>query len=321
MRINSDTDIQIVMKAGGRGTAGADKTELQPANINGKKGFFAGNIGSTGKGRYGEMIERRRQQAQKEIRRLIGDVWESDKKLDDDISELKNKAGELTAQNKELKETIQNSEAEREALKAEYRIDDDSEEQKELELLQRAKKPVSDLSMEEWVKVGEIQARGLTDYQERSLQKYKYEEACKEKAQDNQDEIEESLGTVRATKQERLKKNPMLKAQDEAEAIAKAASDDIIGMLRKEATDHIDEEYAKKMEEAKKKAEKKEEEEELKAEREEKKEALEKHIEELTEKLTENAAGADVQKEIQALLDQLKLLHEDIKGSSVDANI
>lgn len=322
MRVNNNTDIQALAKSDTAGMSRREKAAAKAASgVNGRKGFFAGNIGSNGNGGYAEMIERRRKQAQKEIRKLIADTWDGDRKLDSDIEELRNKAGELKTENKELNDTIKASEAEREALKAEYGIEDGSEEQKELELLQRASEPIPHLSMEEWDKYSEIMARGLTDYQQRSLEKYSYEADCREKLQNNQDEIEESLGTVRATKQARLEKDPMLEAQGTAEEIAKAASKDIIGMLQKEATEHINEEYEKNLEAAKKKAEKKEEEEELKAERDEKKEELEKHIEELTEKLASNSLSDEAQKEIQEMLDRLKLLDEDIKGSAVDANI
>lgn len=321
MRVNNNSDIQALANADRTGMSRREKAAAKAASANGKKGFFAGNICSNGNGGYAEMIERRRRQAKKEIRKIISDAWEGDKKIDSDISELRNKASELKSENKEINETIKNSEAEREALKAEYGIKDDSEEQKELELLQRANEPIPHLSMEEWDKYSEIMARGLTDYQQRSLEKYNYETQCREKLQDNQDEIEGNLGTVRATKQARLEKDPMLEAQGAADEIAAAASKDIIGMLQKEATEHINEEYEKNIEAAKKKAEKKEEEEKLKDERDEKKEQLEKHIEELTEKLASNSLSDDAQKEIQEMLDRLKLLDEDIKGSAVDANI
>ncbi|MCM1308865.1 MAG: hypothetical protein NC223_09740 [Butyrivibrio sp.] len=321
MRVNNNTDIRLQTAADTAGMSRREKAAARAASGGGKKGFFAGNIGSTGQGDYAERIEKRRKQAQKEIKKIIGDAWEGDKKIDADIAQLRSKAAELKSENRELEETIKNSEAEREALKAEYGIEDGSEEQKELELLQRAQDPIANLSKEEWDKYSEITARGLTDYQQRSLEKYKYETECREKLQNNKLEIEGNLGTVRATKQARLEKDPMLEAQGAAEAVAEAASKDIIGMLKQEATEHIDEEYEKNLEAAKKKAEKKEEEEKLKAERDEKKEQLEKHIKELTEKLASGSVSEDAQKEIQEMLDRLKLLDEDIKGSAVDANV
>ncbi len=324
MRVNSDTDVQLLMKteAGGAGEAHASRRRSAEK---GKKAFFAGNIVSTGKGSYGEKIEKRRMQAQKEIKKLIGDTWSSDKKLDSDVQELRDEASKLKADTKELREKVDGFEEQRAALKEEYGIEDGSEEQRELELLMKEHdsegKPV-DWTEEELDKLGEIHSRGLTDYQAKSLEIYKYEDPAKEEIAKNESKIEGNYSTVRATKQARLESgDPMLKTQDAAEAIAKAASKDIIGMLKDEAVDHMEEEYEKNLEEAREKAEKKEEEEELRAERKEKKEKLEEELKELTEKLADDGGSADTQKKIQEILDRLKLIDEDIKGSVVDANV
>lgn len=320
MRVNNNSELQALTKNGGTRMSRRERAIAAAEAEKNRKAFFAGNSGAAGKNDYAQRVENRRRQAKKEIKKLIGDVWDNDKKLDNDMAELRNKAGELKAENNDLRDTIKNSEAEREAFKAEYGISDDSEEQKELELLQRAAERIPDLSVEEWDKYNEIMSRGLTDYQQRSFEKYKYEVDCREKLRGNESEIEESFGTVRATKQARLEKDPMLEAQDAADKIAAAASKDIVGILKQEAIDHVDEENEKNLEAAKKQKEKKEEEEERIAERKEKREALEKHIEELTEKLSSGSVSEDVKKDIQELLDRLKLLDEDIKGSMIDAN-
>lgn len=315
MRVGNDTDINIMLKAGNAQATGAGR------NAKGKKAFFAGNMGQTGNDRYGKMIEHRRKQAQKEIKKLIGDVWEGDTKLDNDIKELRDDAAKRVAENKEMNDVVKDFEEQRAALKEEYRIEDGSEEQKELELLMKEKDDFGHLTMDELNKLGEIHSRGLTDYQAQSLEIYDYEKPYKSDIRDNELAIEENYATVRETKRERLKSDPMLAAQGQAEEIAAAASKDIMGMLKQQSMDHIEEEYEKRIEAAKKKAEEKEEQEELKAEREEKKEQLEEHIEELTQNLAENAVSPETQKEIQEILDKLKLLNEDIKGSKVDANI
>lgn len=117
---------------------------------------------------------------------------------------------------------------------------------------------------------------------------------------------------------DRLKSTPMLKAQDAAEEIMEAANDEILGMLMEEAKDHIDEEQEKREEEAEKIAEKKEEQEEQLDKSKEKSEELE----EVTDAIREAASdSADVQKELDDILEKLKLLKEDLKGAKVDQKL
>ncbi len=129
-------------------------------------------------------------------------------------------------------------------------------------------------------------------------------------------EIEAQNLAIRDTKLERLKKSPMLKATKEAEAIKEAAEDEIFGMLIEEARDHIDEKREEQEEQAEKIEEKKEaEEEKLEQARE-----REDDMEELSE-IVQDSGSDDIQKEIDDILEKLKLIDEDLKGASVDAQI
>ncbi|MCM1327148.1 MAG: hypothetical protein NC094_11445 [Bacteroidales bacterium] len=116
----------------------------------------------------------------------------------------------------------------------------------------------------------------------------------------------------------RLKSSPMLKAEETAEDIMEAASEEILGMLMEEAKDHIDEEQEKREEQAEKIAEEKEKKEEQIEKSKEKNEELE----EVTEAIGEVAADSeDVQKELNDILDKMKLLKEDLKGAKVDEKL
>lgn len=158
--------------------------------------------------------------------------------------------------------------------------------------------------------------------------------------------IGENAG-IRAVRIENLKHHAMLDAQQEADKINEAASQEAIGMLTGEAQDHIQEELEKKKEEAEKKAEEKEEQEEKIEERKEEKEELQekieikqeenREVEEVKKEQRENAREqadiiedaqiystnqsslpSKVQVEIKAMLQKMKLLEEDIKGAKVD---
>ncbi len=144
-------------------------------------------------------------------------------------------------------------------------------------------------------------------------------EALKEyqKQYDNiKNEIMLEIGTIRATKIERLKSSPMLEAQKEVENIMEAAGDEIIGMLIQEAKDHIDEEKEEREEQAEKIAEKREEE----KERLEKSEEKSEEAEAITEMIRQSSSS-DLQREIEQMLDKLKLIEEDIKGAAVDTQL
>lgn len=121
------------------------------------------------------------------------------------------------------------------------------------------------------------------------------------------------------------KSQTMIKAQNTAEQIEESTRKEVVGMLLDEAKDHIDEEMEEKKDEALEKAEKeKEEEERIKKIKEEKDEK-----EEFTEQVADSAqlfteadsAMEDVQKAVKKVMDEMKLLEEDIKGAAVDASM
>ncbi len=102
---------------------------------------------------------------------------------------------------------------------------------------------------------------------------------------------------------ERLKSDPMVDAGKQSEEILKAANKDVYGELVKEAKNHIEE----KAEEEK--AEKRDEKEE---------EDTQETIETLD---SYNNPDPEIKKEIDDILDEFKLMQEDLKGAAVDKNI
>ena len=138
-------------------------------------------------------------------------------------------------------------------------------------------------------------------------------------------EIEMENSIIRATRLERLKKDPMVKAQKQAEEVMEAASEEIVGMLADEAKDHIDEEMEEKKEAAQEKAEEEKElEEKLEKikEKKEDQEELAEAIGELTEQTLQlDGVKTDVQEEIKDIVNKMKLLEEDIKGAVVDTTV
>ena len=218
-------------------------------------------------------------------------------------------------------------EADRAALRDTYGVDADSAEEKELKLLEkefRARQKGSDvqLTKEDMEEIAKIKAKGLTEYQSRSMEMLDYEKPYLDAAYEAKQGIEEENLTISAIKRELEKNTGMLKAQDKADAIEEAASKEIMGMLVDEAKEHIDEEAKEAEEKAKEKQEKEEElQEKIDAARERRKEE-----EELTEDIVESAQDLnvttaninDAQKDIKDMMNKLALVEEDMKGATVD---
>lgn len=302
-----------------------------------------------------DSILMRRQQAQKKAMKVVGDAWDADRKIDLDLEDRRNHIQELKGNIDESMELIDGCNAYKEELMETYGVSADSEEQKDLELLEkrmRSRQPESNvrLTKEEEERLAEIDKKPLTEYQQRALAIDNDISRYDSDINKAMAEIRGENGAIRAIKQERLKDHTMVDAQKEAEQINADASKQIIGMLIGETQDHIDEELAEKIEDAKEKAEEKEEQEEKleeqRTEKEEQQVQLEIKQEEnrnaeeikaeqrqrareqadLLEEMQGNTVlpssnTAEAQAQIREMLQRMKLLEEDLKGVNVDKKL
>ncbi len=275
-------------------------------------------------------VAQKRQQAREQAMKIVGDAWEGEQKLDADLESRRTRIRELTAEIGEYRKEIKWFDEERTRLQEVYGVSADSTEQKDLELLEKeldAKLPGKNVSLskEDRDRIAEIKANGLTEYQSRSLELKELSMDYERKIENLNQEIEIENSIISATKIERLKSSPMVKAQKQAEEVLEAASQEIIGMVLEEAKDHVDEELQEKVEAAKEQEEKKEILEERLEKIKEKKEQQEKLTEEIidaSEQLLQvDNMQTEVQKEVQEVLDKMKLLAEDIKGAKVDETV
>lgn len=298
-----------------------------------------------------DSILMRKQKAQGRAMKVIGDAWAGDKKINEGIEESKNRIRELQADIDEDYEFVEKCEAHKAQLMEEYGVEADSQEQKDLELLEKKNQSMTNpnicFSEEEEARLAELEDMPRTEYQQRCLDIDESADVYRSRINKAQREIIGQHASIRAVRQEKLKKDPMVGAQKEAKEIMEAASQEIIGMLAGEAQDHVQETLEEKQEEAKDKAEEEEEQEEKIEEVRENREELQEQLElERTEnretqkaeseqrenareqeELLENAAGyssggtsfsSEAQAEIKELLQKMKLLEEDLKGAKVD---
>lgn len=291
-------------------------------NDSDKKSIFAGGLNKAV-----DPILQKKQQAQKQAMKIVGDTFANDRKIDDDLDERR-------ARIKENREIIGKAKAElneiskqRDELRNRYGVEEDSQEQQDLKLLEKeidAQKPGGEvrLTKEEREQIEEIKKNGLTEYQTRSLEMKKSGESYETEIDEAEKVIYTENAVIASIKLERLKKDPMVDAQRNAKEIIDAARDEILGMLIDESKDHIDEEMEKKKEAAEKAEEKKEEQEE-KTEKKDEKEAQEEQFREQIQASTELMTKSDelmddVQRKVKKILDEMKLLEEDLKGAAVD---
>lgn len=297
-----------------------------------------------------DTIALKRERAQRQALKIVGDVFEGEKKADQDMQAMLDRVDELRGQRIADKESIQQMEAERGTLMELYGVSEDSEEYEDLELLRKEKESKNPslgitLTEEEEARLAQIHEAGLTGFQEEML-------SLDDDIREYEDKVTASEKSIEAiqqgwadTKLERLKKDPMLKTSEQAEEIMMQANKEIIGELQKEAMNHVEEKLQEVVEAAKEKAEKEKEEEEKLEERKEKKEEIEEAIEKAAENnassvvseepkasetvsrddmdtmVSYNSEEKDPNKELKKIVEELDLIMEDLKGIEVDTNI
>lgn len=295
MRINSDNNGLFV------------NGEYDVRERNGNN-FFAGNMNKVTDS-VSDRIDKKRKQAQAQAMKLIGDVFARDRKIDDGMARLEDEAAKLLDENGGLGDSIKNNIKERHDLMDEYGVSQDSQEQIDLELLEKreeSRKHGITLSDEENERLAGIDANGLTEYQARSMELYNQQSEMRDRFDDNKAAAEGMLGAVRNLQTERLKSNEMIDAQKAAEELNNAASKEIVGMLVDDARTSIDDKIREEKEKAEEKAEEKSE--------------KEKKEENKNDNVSYDGIK-EAQKEIQKIVDRMELLDEDIKGARVDTTL
>lgn len=265
-----------------------------------------------------------------EIFLLISDTLTKEKMIDADIQERMDHAKMLRSESGAAKREIALIDQQKEELRKAYGIAPDSQEQKEIEEMPLKKD------------------EPYTEYQMRALELESYKEpyrriiAICDRGYFDKAGILEEYAVIREMQRERLKKDPMLEASQQAEEILAAASDEIIGMLVEEAKEYIDE----KQQEEQKKAEERKEEEKKELEKVEEAREQRRELEEmlypqeaekrheppkesevlsgdiLTQSLLQmEELQSGVKQKMDSIIQNLNLAAEDLKGIRVDETL
>lgn len=267
-------------------------------------------------------IFQRKKEAREKAMKVVGDVFAGDLAIDEDLQKRRELVDELEAESLDLQKKIDAVSEEQHQLAKQYGITEDSVEQQELELVRKYRNSLMKgaLTPEERMQAAAIEARGLTEYQQRQLELDEAKSTYQEAFTANGQKIREENAIIRGTRQERLKHSPMVKAQKQAEDIMEAASEEIIGMVMDAAKEHIDEATEERKEEAEKIEEKREEQEAFIEKQQEKNREQEELLEEIPveEMLQLDQIQSNVQKEVEEIVNKMKLVAEDIKGAAVN---
>ena len=290
----------------------------------GRKSIFAGNM----KDNF-DPIARKKQQARQQAMKIVGDAWDGERKMDEELSKTKEKLGEYREMKLAAESQLKGIEREEEALRKAYGIEDEAQAQADLKLLDKKAASMEEgsqvvLTEEEKQRLSQIDEAGLREYQEKSL-------ALNDRAKAYNAQIREAdngmfaiaaANTDAKINKPQIQAKTIMKAQETADEILEAASKEIIGMLTEEAKDHVDQELEEKKEAAEEKAEKEEEEKEKIEKAKEEKEQKEEFVEEVADTgefiVEADNVLKDVQRDIKKVMDEMKLLEEDLKGAAVD---
>ena len=289
------------------------------------------NIGNLTANNTKTAIDKKRELVKKQAMKPIGDAWNQDNKALDSINDMYDKKSESLEKLNDIQSKLKDIDNKKESLRLEYGIDADSEEQKDLELLEKYQNNMNgasydDFTEEEINRLKELQNEPRTEYQKKALMLNASKDILYLETKKIENEIIGMTESISMSEIELNKSQNMLKATESANGIIEASEDEILGMLIKEGMDNIEEKMEEELEKAKEAAEKKAEEEEKIEERKEQKEFLEKQeeVEKLEHKITTNRQSdtnvAKAQNEIRRILEENNMINEDLKGIDIDLN-
>lgn len=263
-------------------------------------------------------LAQRKAEAFDKARKIVSDAFSGEKKIDEELQELRDLSARLTEENKTKLDEINRNKEEMDELKQTYGVTADSQEQKDLEILMKKADSMYDpsvsLTEEEQKRYQEILAKGKTEYQTRMMERHDESNRLQREMEENLALIHANGSAIRHIRGERLKTNPIGEAEDAAQQVMDAASDEIKAEAVADAMDYVQEELKEKVEAAEEQAEIREEQKEKPEEVREKTKETEKPIE--PEEIVQ--IQEEIQTEIDKVLEELKLLTEDLKGNAID---
>ncbi len=303
-------------------------------NVNqGRNTLFGGNLFQNGNDMtVQERIAQKRQLYVKQGTKMVKDADKTERKIDKSIDDARNQVKETVDLLGEYQKKIGEIDDKLAQAKEEFEVEDDSQEQKDLEILLKQQRQGSGMgepmTKEEMQRYDEIKGQ-LTDYQKIALEAYKERDHYTKQVGKAEIKIQAINQAIRQIKIDRPASQVMQDAQRNKEDLMEAASKEIQGMLMEDAKDKIDEKAEEIQEAAEKREEKKEELEErleaVKEDKEETEEAAESAAEtaqEMAKRIIDSdALNTSVDEEVKKKMEELQKHLEELKGIVIDTNV
>lgn len=322
-----------VMQNGVNDTGILTNEANQKQAANKGKSIFAGNLGLNQE--TDSLIEQKRQSARKQAKKLVSDAWEKDQKAAQNIDDMRELRKDKLSKIEESQTVLSDINEAKERLQQEYNIDPESQEQKDLELLERFQNYLSgvgssEFTEEEVERLRQLQDMPMTEYQKEVLKLNGEAGTEKQKIEDAKLQVSALKSSISNAKLEQLKSQDMIKANEASDELMDAASKEIISLLVQDSKDNLDEKVEEEQKKAEEAQEKKEEQQErideAKEKRKEQEEIIKGDLE--TDKLEMETAMKQqstvdmesVQKNIQRIIKENNLVNEDLKGIEIDFN-
>ena len=222
-----------------------------------KNSVFAGDLNLSDS--TASRIEQKRNGARKQAKKLIQDAWDKDTKALGSIQDMEKDKADKVNEITDLKAKAAYLEKDKKAAAEEYGIDPDSQEQKDLELLEKyqnnkAGVENSHFSEDEVNRLKELQNEPLTDYQKQVLKFNASKNAILQDAGMKEEKVISMHESINLAKLDMLKSQTMIKADDAADAVIDAAEDEIFGMLIADGKEKLDEDAKETQEKADRKS-------------------------------------------------------------------
>jgi hypothetical protein len=271
----------------------------------------------------------KKEQMKKNAMQVILDAFANDTKLDENVEEHMDKVTALSKEASEASGEINNMRDLKQKLQETYSVDAASDEQKDLELLEKSKdisKGLSDSSLtkEEQERVKNMGP--LTEYQQAALNYHDMEQTWRKKLTIANDNIANEHRTINAIELGRVKKHPIVDAKKESDKMMDAAGKQLISGLVGEAKDTIDDKIGDDSDKAQEVKEKNKKEEEAAKATDKKSDAKKTKQTNNTPVPTAETVDRDIdwekiQQEAKASVEKANLLMEDLKGLTVDEQV
>lgn len=295
------------------------------------KALFVGDMPFGRQNDIRDRIAQKKQMRQKEAMHIVTSTYRAEKKADEEgVGKLKSHISQLMDENEEYYAHVKDFKLQMQQAQEDYDVKADSGEQKDLELRKKLydmqKHPEKGMNLTEEEKERLANLGEMTEYQNYAMDLYKQQDFWQTKIDDNQRVMAGEAKVIRQIRIDRLQYHAMADAEKAKEEILEAASKEIIGMLKDDMKEKIDEKTEEIKEAAEKREEKKEEQEERIEAAQEKKsqaEAVAENISESISDMTKQVVESDeilldMDDEIKKLMEEEKLLIEDLKGMTVD---